>query len=174
MSDTMDEYGETQERDLREIRGALFDDTLAVLTPPEPITVPETATVRDAVAAMVTRRQAGVLVVDPAGRLVGIFTERDVLLRVIGKGLDPAATHVGRVMTADPEALRITDRVAHALHSMAVAGYRTIPIVEADGRPIGVVTATDVIRWLGDLFPEAVLNLAPGDTIKHPEQMDAG
>ena len=174
MSDTLDEYGETQERDLREIRGALFDDTVAVLTPPEPVCVTETATVKDAVAAMVARRQAGVLVVDPMSRLIGIFTERDVLMRVVGKGLDPATTHVGRVMTADPEALRLTDRVAHALHSMAVAGYRTLPIVEAGGRPIGVITATDVIRWLGDLFPEAVLNLAPGDTIKNPGQMDAG
>ena len=174
MSDTMDEYGESQDRDLQEIRGALFDDTLAVLTPPEPACVAETASVKDAVAAMVARRQAGVLVVDPAGRLIGIFTERDVLMRVVGKSLDPSTTHVGRVMTADPEALRMSDRVAHALHSMAVAGYRTIPIVEADGRPVGVVTATDVIRWLGDLFPEAVLNLAPGDTIKNPGQMDAG
>ena len=174
MSDTLDEYGESQDRDLREIRGALFDDTLAVLTPPEPVCVTETALVRDAVAAMVARRQAGVLIVDASGRLLGIFTERDVLRRVVGKGLDPATTPVGRVMTPDPEALRIDDRVAQALHSMAVAGYRTLPIVEAEGRPIGVVTASDVIRWLGDLFPEAVLNLAPGDTIKNPEQMDAG
>jgi CBS domain-containing protein len=174
MSDTLDEYGESQDRDLREIRGALFDDTLAVLTPPEPVCVADTVSVKDAVAAMVSRRQAGVLVVDATGRLGGIFTERDVLMRVVGKGLDPAATPVGRVMTADPEALRMTDRVAHALHSMAVAGYRTLPIVETDGRPIGVVTASDVIRWLGDLFPEAVLNLAPGDVLKHPGQMDAG
>jgi CBS domain-containing protein len=174
MSDTLDEYDESLDRDLREIRGALFDDTLAVLTPPEPVRVGETALVKDAVAAMVSRRQAGVLVVDASDRLIGIFTERDVLIRVVGKGLDPATTPVGRVMTADPEALRIGDRVAHALHSMAVAGYRTLPVVEADGRPVGVVTASDVIRWLGSLFPEAVLNLAPGDTIKNPEQMDAG
>ena len=174
MSDMLVEYDESQDPDIREIRGALFDDTLAVLTPPEPVCVPETALVKDAVAAMVARRQAGVLVVDASGRLIGIFTERDVLIRVVGKGLDPAATQVGRVMTPDPEALRLSDRVAHALHSMAVAGYRTLPVVEADGRPVGVVTASDVIRWLGDLFPEAVLNLAPGDTIKNPGQLDGG
>ena len=57
---------------------------------------------------------------------------------------------------------------------MAVAGYRTVPIIDAEGRPTGVVTATDVIRWLGDMFPEAVLNLPPGDSIKNPGQMDAG
>jgi CBS domain-containing protein len=174
MSDAMDEYSETLDQDLREIRGALFDDTLAVLTPPEPLSVRESASVKDVVAAMVSRRQAGVLIVGDGGRLVGIFTERDVLMRVVGQGLDAARTRVGDVMTRDPQALGLRDRVAHALHSMAVAGYRTIPIVDEAGRPTGVVTATDVIRWLADLFPEAVLNLPPGDSIKNPGQIDAG
>ena len=174
MSDAMDEYGETLDRDRREIRGALLDDTLAVLTPAEPICVRESVSVKDAVTAMVARRQASVLVVDDTGRLVGIFTERDVLMRVVGTELDAMRTPVARVMTRDPEALHVPDRVAHALHSMAVAGYRTVPIIDAAGRPTGVVTASDVIRWLADLFPEAVLNLPPGDTIKHPGQIDAG
>jgi CBS domain-containing protein len=174
MSDAMDEYSETLDQDLREIRGALFDDTLAVLTPPEPVTIREDTPVREAVAAMLARRQAGVLVTGEGGRLVGIFTERDVLMRVVGAGRDPARTRVGDVMTSGPETLPIRARVAHALHSMAVAGYRTIPIVDEAGRPTGVVTATDVIRWLANLFPEEVLNLPPGDSIKNPEQIDAG
>ena len=174
MSDAMDEYSETLDQVLREIRGALFDDTLAVLTPPEPVCVHEDVPIREAVAAMVARRQAGVLVVDGDGRLAGIFTERDVLMRVVGAGRDPVRTRIGEVMTRDPEALPLRARVAHALHSMAVAGYRTIPVVDESGRPTGVVTATDVIRWLADLFPEAVLNLPPGDSLKNPEQIDAG
>ena len=174
MSDTEDAYAETLDADLREIRGALFDDTLAVLSPPDPVCVAETVTVQDAVDAMVARHQAGVLVVDAEGRLIGIFTERDVLRRVVGQGLDTRRTPIGQVMTRDPQALRLRDRVAYALHSMSVAGYRTVPIVDDGGRPVGVVTVSDVIRWLGDLFPEAVLNLPPGDRIKNPEQIDAG
>lgn len=169
-----DEYSETLEQDLRQIGGALFDDTLAVLGPPEPVIVRETMSVQDAVTAMLAKRQAGVLVVDGAGRLIGIFTERDVLMRVVGPGLDAARTPLGRVMTRNPEALQLRNRVAHALHSMAVAGYRTVPVVDAAGRPIGVVTASDINRWLAGLFPEAVLNLPPGDQIKHPGQIDAG
>jgi CBS domain-containing protein len=57
---------------------------------------------------------------------------------------------------------------------MSVAGYRTIPLVDAEGRPIGVVTVSDVVRWLAGLFPEAVLNLRPGDVLKHPHEVDAG
>jgi CBS domain-containing protein len=173
MTDT-DAYSEALDADLREIRGALFDDTLAVLAPPEPVCVRDNVMVEEAVRAMVGRHQASVLVVDAADRLIGIFTERDVLLRVVGKGLDATHTALGTVMTSNPQSLRIDDRVAHALYCMSVAGYRTVPIVDAAKRPVGVVTASDIMRWLAGLFPEAVMNLPPGDRVKHPDQVDAG
>jgi len=56
-----------------------------------------------------------------------------------------------------------------------VAGYRTVPLVDAARRPIGIVTVTDVIRWLANHFPATVLNLPPGgDTLKRPGQVDSG
>ena len=123
---------------------------------------------------MLAHRQAGVLVTDAQGRLAGIFTERDVLTRVVGRDLDARQTPLSEVMTRDPEALTANDRVAYAIHCMSVAGYRTIPLVDGEGRPIGVVTVSDVVRWLASLFPEAVLNLRPGDALKHPLEVDAG
>jgi CBS domain-containing protein len=91
-----------------------------------------------------------------------------------GARRDPARTSLGDVMTAEPEALTRDHRVAYALHCMSVAGYRTVPLVDAEARPIGVITVTDVLRWLANLFPEEILNLAPGGLIKHPEKIDAG
>ena len=160
--------------DLRESSGALLNDTIAVLSPAEPICLSATATVHDAVRTMLARRQAGVLIADGEGRLAGIFTERDVLTRVVGRDLDARKTPLGEVMTRSPEALTASDRVAYAIHCMSVAGYRTIPLIDAEGRPLGVVTVSDVVRWLASLFPEAVLNLRPGDAIKHPHEVDAG
>lgn len=162
------------ESEIEEIRGALLNDQIAVLGPAEPICLPESATVQEAIERMLARRQAGVLVVDAQGRLTGIFTERDVLTRVAGAGRDPQSTALAQVMTRDPEALRPGDRVAYAVHSMSVAGYRTVPLVDAQHRPLGVVTVSDVIRWLAGLFPEAVLNLPPGDRLKRPHEIDAG
>jgi CBS domain-containing protein len=123
---------------------------------------------------MLAARQPGVLVIDAGGRLVGIFTERDLLTRVVGRGLDPAATPLSAVMTPGPEALTPRDRVCYAVNRMSVAGYRTIPLVDEAGRPIGIVTVHDFIKWLAHLFPEAVFNLRPGDAIKRPLEMDAG
>ncbi len=174
MTEHDDDRSRDVEEELQEIRGALVGDTIAVLSPAEPICLRETSTVDDAVQAMLARRQAGVLVVDAAGRLMGIFTERDVLRRVVGVGRDVATTPLSAVMTARPEALSASQRVAYAVHCMSVAGYRTVPLIDADRRPIGVVTVSDVIRWLANLFPEAVLNLPPGDAIKDPERIDAG
>jgi len=64
-------------------------------------------------------------------------------------------------MTRNPEAVSPRDRIAYALNRMSVAGYRTIPVVDAETRPIGVVTVTDFIRWLVICSPEAVLNIRP-------------
>ena len=162
------------EDEFSEIRGAFLHDTIAALEPAEPICLRETATVAEAIARMLERRQAGVLVVDDAGRLTGIFTERDVLTRVAGVARDATRTPLREVMTPRPEALSATDRIAYAVHSMSVAGYRTVPLVDAEHRPVGVVTVSDVIRWLAHLYPEAVLNLPPGDALKNPHAIDAG
>jgi CBS domain-containing protein len=174
MSEIEDEYPGALEEELGEIKGALLNDTIRILGPDEPLCVRESALVGEAVASMMAMRRAAVLVVDADGRLQGIFTERDVLTRVVARGLAPRATPIGQVMTRDPDALALTDRVAYAVNRMSVAGYRTIPLVDADRHPVGVVTVSHFIKWMADLFPEAVLNLRPGDALKHPSEVDAG
>jgi CBS domain-containing protein len=163
-----------EEEEFSEIEGSLLDDTIRILGPDEPLCVSERVSVEEAVAGMMAMRRAAVLVVDDQGRLAGIFTERDVLTRVVAPKRDPAATPVGSVMTREPDALSIGDRVAYAVNQMSVAGYRTIPLVDADRRPVGVVTVSHIIKWMADLFPEAVLNLRPGDALKRPSEVDAG
>jgi signal-transduction protein with cAMP-binding, CBS, and nucleotidyltransferase domain len=85
------------------------------------------------------------LLVCHEGRLVGIFTDRDAVVKAADKRLQ--LFHVGDFMTPDPVVLRHEDTLAIAIHKMAVGGFRHIPIVE-DGRPIGVVAAADLFRHL--------------------------
>jgi signal-transduction protein with cAMP-binding, CBS, and nucleotidyltransferase domain len=79
------------------------------------------------------------------GRFVGIFTDRDAVLKVAG--LERRARPIATLMTRDPAVPRHDETIAVAINKMAVGGFRHIPIVE-DGRPIGVVTARDVFRHL--------------------------
>lgn len=174
MSEFEDEYSESLAGEFRKLQGALLGDTVRLLAPSEPIRLKAEATVREAVAEMVANRRGAVLIVDADGRLSGIFTERDVLTRVVGQGRDARRTVLDEVMTRDPEALTPNDRICYAVNRMNNAGYRTVPLVDADRRPIGIVTVNDVVRWLAEIFPEAVLNLRPGDAIKRPLEIDAG
>jgi CBS domain-containing protein len=173
--DADDDYTSSGDPEERSISPAVFNDTVGVLAPAEPVCLRENATVIEAAHRMLQARQAAVLIVDAGGRLAGIFTERDLLTRVIGRGLDPKGTALSTVMTPNPEVLSLRDRVAYAVHCMSVAGYRTVPLVDADRKPVGIVTVSDVIRWLASLFPATLLNLPPGgDTLKRPGQVDSG
>lgn len=174
MSDFEDEYSESLEAEFHKLEGALLNDAVNLLAPSEPIRLPPTATVDEAITKMLANRRAAVVIVDGEGRLIGIFTERDILTRVMGEGKDVRKTTLSEVMTRDPEALSPQDRICYAVNRMNIAGYRTVPLVDAERRPIGIVTVNDVVKWLADIFPEAVLNLRPGDEIKRPLQVDAG
>ena len=94
-----------------------------------------------------------VLIVD-GRRPVGIFTSRDFLNRVAAVRADPKTLALGDVMTAEPRTLRPRDGVAFAINWMAVEGFRNVPIVDDDGRALGVLTVWDVMRHLGHIFGE--------------------
>ena len=174
MSEFHDEYSESLDEEFRKLQDALLSDEVRLLAPSEPIRLLPEASVAEAVTRMGDNHRAGVVVVDQAGRLVGIFTERDLLTRVVRQGRDLTQTRLAEVMTADPEALSPDDRICFAINRMHNAGYRTVPLVDAHHHPIGVVTVNDVVGWLARVFPEAILNLRPGDRVQRPAQMDSG
>jgi CBS domain-containing protein len=89
------------------------------------------------------------LLVCDADRLVGIFTDRDAVVKAAGKRL--ASFDVRDFMTPDPVVLRHDETLAVAIHKMAVGGFRHIPIVDGD-TPVGVVAAADVFRHLSSSF----------------------
>ncbi len=92
-------------------------------------------------------------------RMAGIFTEHDVVTRVVGAPgtLDGP---VADVMTSDPEHIRRGDRLATAVRLMRRRGYRHVPVVDDDGRVLGCVRHEDVVGYLAEVYPE-ILNLPP-------------
>ncbi|MBM3647614.1 MAG: CBS domain-containing protein [Alphaproteobacteria bacterium] len=108
-----------------------------------PITLPETATVQAACARMRDRRVGAVLVTDKHSRLVGIFTGRDAVTRMLAEGRDPAKTQLLEVMTACPSTLPKCVTSLDALRLMEDGGFRHVPVVEDDGHIVSVISRGD-------------------------------
>jgi len=107
------------------------------------LTVEKDTTVREAAERM-REMKVGAAMVVAKDKLIGIFTERDALFRVLAEGRDPATTVVKDVMTRNPQTISADRPVGHALHLMYEGGFRHVPVVE-DGRPIGMVSARDAL-----------------------------
>ena len=150
---------------------AVLKRPLSVLPPGEPVMIESPAPVLEAVLLMRDRHVGCVLVVR-AGKLKGIFTDRDVVSRVVAAGIDPTKTAVRRVMTATPETLRPTDSIAFALNLMSLGGYRHIPLVDKSGAPVGTVSVKDIVAYLVGFFPKSVINLPPVPRANYARQRE--
>lgn len=136
---------EPQPRDT--LSEALMRTEVRELRPQKPITVLPTTTVREAIRRMVDFGIGAVLVVSDNGELVGIFSERDILVRVVGLHEQFENLPVSMFMTAKPESVKPNHSVLFAVHKMDAGDYRHLPIVR-DSKPLGVISARDILRFL--------------------------
>ena len=124
-----------------------------------PATAAKTVTVLEAALLMKAQDKGALLVVE-GSRLIGIFTERDALFRVIAAGRDPASTALSEVMTPQPQTISPGEPFVNALRIMHKRGFRHLPVVE-QGRPLGVVSARDALD--DDLYDLRVDLVQRGD-----------
>ena len=120
--------------------------TLLAQKDPVVRSVPPTATAQDAVITMATYRIGCVVILD-ANRLVGIFTEHDVITRLIVPGLDPRTTPIAQVMSPNPFTVEPTLTLDKAMALISEKRMRHLPVV-ADGRLVGLVSIGDLNKWL--------------------------
>jgi CBS domain-containing protein len=129
------------------ITSSQLRDSVSVLGPSAPISLDIESTVADAIRMMKEHRIGCVLIIKE-DELVGIFSERDVLTKALGRGLDHSQTNIAEVMTHEPECLHREDSVGFALNKMSVGSFRHIPIVDTENRPVGLISAKDIFRYL--------------------------
>jgi CBS domain-containing protein len=126
-----------------------------VIEQQEIVAVAPDTSVIEAVRLMKQRRIGALMVVE-ADRLVGILSERDVVFRVVAEELDAKTTRVVQVMTANPETIGPDKPFGHALHIMYEGGFRHLPVVDADGRAIGMISARDALEMEEHEFKDAL------------------
>lgn len=125
----------------------------------QPALVERDATIHETVEAMKVCGLGCALVCDN-GKLIGLFTERDLLNKVIGESVN-YQTGIDRVMTANPAKLSLDDSVIEAMRLMEEGDYRNIPLLDGQGQAAGVITVRDLVSYLAEHFPKEALNLPP-------------
>ncbi len=123
------------------------------------------------IETMNRHHETAVLVMD-GEQLIGIFTERDVLVRVVPK-IDGLFTEVGEMMTPNPQVLSAETLLSVALRELTIGGYHHLPVVDDAQRPVALVSLQTIISFLAETFPNEILNAPPERESFPPEQYGA-
>lgn len=137
-----------------------LDDPIGSLDLQPLVVVNPSTTLLEAVQ-LLDEHNIGCLLVEQNGVLQGIFTERDVIRRVVGKGYDHGTITVGEHMTPEPDTLQMDDPIAFALNFMFEHGYRHVPIVDEGNKPVAFVSIRDIVNHLAVYYQKEILNLPP-------------
>jgi len=154
----------------RDVGRAILETRIEEIRFPSPVTLPADATVAKAIDVMRRKKVGAVIVVEKGKkkRIAGIFTERDLLARVLDRR-GYGRLQLAKVMTRDPETLRPKDSLAYALNKMSAGRFRHVPLVDDANKPVGMLSIRDVIDFVVEVIPEAVLNLPPEPQLElHP------
>ena len=136
----------------------------------DPVIVSKDIKVIEAIDSFNKKDVGCVLVVDKSNKLIGIFTERDVIRKLINKGHDLNKETIEKYMTQNPDALQLSDPITYALNRMAAGGYRHVPLIDENHSPVGFLSIRDIVDHLADYYSNEILNLPPSPHAKQRSQ----
>jgi CBS domain-containing protein len=113
------------------------------------VTVSPDATVHEAAHRMWTRKVGALVVTDEAGKALGILTDRDIVVRVVGPGKDPAKVQVRSIIRRSPTLIREDQGILDATKLLSRRGIRRLPVVDAAGKLVGIIALDDLLMLLG-------------------------
>ncbi len=122
------------------------------------VSVEETVPIQEAIALM-REKKIHCLMVTKGGKLCGVFTDRDFLMKAFGKALSGKTAR--DYMTPNPVIATLDQSLGEAVEVMNAKGLRNLPLVDEKGVPASLLTVDTVIRYLADHFPAAVVNRSP-------------
>ena len=160
--DTEVQVSRERERESPDIQSAIhLEDEIGSLGLRPLIKVNKSTSVHEAFDLMAKNDIGCVLVEDDDEKLVGIFTERDMIRRVCGECAALDKHKVADYMSGNPDTLERQDSLAFALNRMCEYDYRHVPIIDSDQHPQGVVSMRDIVKQIGAFYRKEILNLPP-------------
>ena len=131
------------------VEKSLLKDRIASLNPKEPLTVSPNNSISEVLRLMVDHSIGCALVVQD-DLVVGVFSERDALMKLNVEASQLGDCPVSQFMTPSPETLESSAKVAFAVQRMDLGGYRHLPVVDENGRPTGIISVRDILRFLSE------------------------
>ena len=150
-----------------------IQDPISSLGLQPPLVVELGTNMKNALNSLQQEKKNCLLITDN-NKLKGILTERDILLKVTGKGFDLDLVTVDEFMTEDPEYLSPEDPLAYALNKMHIGGFRHVPIVNDLMKPVGLISISNIISTIADYFSMEIINLPPLDRIVDSKMQEGG
>ena len=150
-----------------------IQDPISSLGLQPPLVVELGTNMKNALNSLQQEKQNCLLITD-SNELKGILTERDILLKVTGKGFDLDLATVDEFMTEDPEYLTPEDPLAYALNKMHIGGFRHVPIVNDLMKPVGLISISNIISTIADYFSMEIINLPPLERIVDSKMQEGG
>lgn len=150
-----------------------IQDPISSLNLEEPLALEKGTSIKTALKKMQGQFENYALVTSN-GILIGILTERDILMKVTGKGYDLEIALIEEFMTNDPETLTMEDPLAYALNKMYVGGFRHVPIINNQHEPVGIISLSKIISIIADFFNQDIINLPPLDRIVDTTRPEGG
>lgn len=138
-------------------------ESVSRLDPLPPLQMSPNQTVAEAIA-LLRQEQVGCLLICEDGKLVGIFTERDLTHRILAQG-KPLTLPLRECMTRNPMVVDPKESISSAIGRMEAGGYRHLPVVDENGKPQGVLSVRQIMHYIVEHFPNTIYNLPPDPNV---------
>ena len=153
-------YGKESESGNKIAKAIKLTDTISSIGIKKAILKDKDASLQSVIESMQSSNSSCILIIND-NKVIGIFTERDVITKVVAKNIDLGNEKICNYMTHNPEILHSDDSIAFALNKMTDGGFRHIPIVHTKSKDIYVISMQDIINSIGDFYFDDIVNLPP-------------
>jgi len=153
-------YGKESEAENKIAKAIKLTDNISSIGIKEAILKDEEASIQSVIESMQTTHSSCIIIINN-DKITGIFTERDVVTKIVSKNVDIKNEKICNYMTNNPETLQPDDSIAFALNKMTDGGFRHIPIVSSDSKDIYIISMQDIINSISNYYFDDIVNLPP-------------
>ena len=153
-------YGKESESEDKIVKAIKLTDNIFSIGIKKAVLINEDASIGAVIKSMQTADSSCIIIIKN-NKISGIFTERDIVTKIVAKNVDYKNEKICDYMTNNPEILQSDDSIAFALNKMIDGGFRHVPIVHSISKDLYIISMQDIINSIGDYYFSDILNLPP-------------